>query len=119
MKNTSTTPIAQKRSFLLELSAVQSQRWRALLILAGLLAVLLFWELGELPFYTRGEPREGLVVQAMQSSGNWVLPVVNGAYIPFKPPLFHWLALLAGFLFGGIDEFTLRCPRHCSPRPAC
>ena len=110
MKNTSTTPIAQKRSFLLELSAVQSQRWRALLILAGLLAVLLFWELGELPFYTRGEPREGLVVQAMQSSGNWVLPVVNGAYIPFKPPLFHWLALLAGFLFGGIDEFTLRLP---------
>ena len=110
MKNTSTTPIAQKRSFLIELSAAQSQLWRALLILAVLFAVLLFWGLGELPFYTRGEPREGLVVQAMQSSGNWILPVVNGAYIPFKPPLFHWLALLAGLLFGGIDEFTLRLP---------
>lgn len=110
MKNTSTTPIAQKRSFLPEFSAVQSRRWHALFVLAGLCAVLLFWELGELPFYTRGEPREGLVVQAMQSSGNWLLPVVNGTYIPFKPPLFHWLALLAGFLFGGIDEFTLRLP---------
>ena len=110
MKNTSTTPIAQKRSFLLELLEVQSQRWRALLILAGLFAVLLFWGMGELPFYTRGEPREGLVVQAMQSSGNWILPVVNGTYIPFKPPLFHWIALVASFLFGGIDEFTLRLP---------
>jgi 4-amino-4-deoxy-L-arabinose transferase-like glycosyltransferase len=110
MKNTSTTPIAQKRSFRLELSEAQSQLWRALLVFAGLFAVLLFWGLGELPFYTRGEPREGLVVQAMQWSGNWILPVVNGTYIPFKPPLFHWLALLAGFLFGTIDEFTLRSP---------
>ena len=110
MKNTSTTPVAQERSFLLEFSEVQSQRRRALLVLAGLFAVLLFWGLGEVPFYTRGEPREGLVVQAMRWSGNWILPVVNGTYIPFKPPLFHWIALLASFLFGGIDEFTLRLP---------
>jgi len=110
MKNTSTTPAGQKRSLLIDLSAARARRRHDLLILAALCVILLFWGLGELPFYMRGEPREGLVVQAMQSSGNWILPVVNGAYIPFKPPLFHWLALLAGFLFGGIDEFTLRLP---------
>lgn len=110
MKNTSTTPIEQKRTFSIELSAAHAQRRHALFILAGLCVILLFWGLGDLPFYMRGEPREGLVVQAMQRSGNWILPVVNGAYIPFKPPLFHWLSLLAGFLFGRIDEFTLRLP---------
>src|SRR5258705_10374721 len=46
----------------------------------------------------------------MNSSGNWILPVVNGEYVPFKPPLFHWLALLVGSLFGGIGEFSLRLP---------
>ncbi|HEX7231372.1 MAG TPA: glycosyltransferase family 39 protein, partial [Candidatus Binatia bacterium] len=72
--------------------------------------ILLFFGLSELPFFTRGEPREGLVVWEMYSSGNWILPAVNGDYIPFKPPLFHWLALLVSFFFGRVDEFTLRFP---------
>lgn len=46
----------------------------------------------------------------MYSSGNWILPAVNGDYIPFKPPLFHWFGVIAAYLFGYIDEFTLRLP---------
>jgi len=65
---------------------------------------------GRVAVYYRGEPREGLVVWEIYRSGNWILPAVNGDYIPFKPPLFHWLALLVSYLFGRIDEFTLRLP---------
>ena len=36
----------------------------------GICFILLFFGLSELPFYTRGEPREGLVVWEMYSSGN-------------------------------------------------
>jgi 4-amino-4-deoxy-L-arabinose transferase-like glycosyltransferase len=83
---------------------------RPLVILACLAFFLFFWGLGDLPFYTRGEPREGLVVWEMYKSGNWILPIINGDYIPFKPPLFHWFALLVAMVAGHIDEFVVRFP---------
>jgi len=110
MKSTLTTPLARKRPSVIKYLGMQTRCLRDIAILTGLCAVLMFWGLGDLPFYTRGEPREGLVVKEMSASGNLILPVVNGEYIPFKPPLFHWLALLAGSVFGRIDEFTLRLP---------
>jgi Dolichyl-phosphate-mannose-protein mannosyltransferase len=51
-----------------------------------------------------------MVVQEMYASGNWILPKVNGEYIPFKPPLFHWVAVIAAKCFGRVDEFTVRFP---------
>ena len=88
-------------------------------ILVGLCLIPLFRGLGDLPFF-RGEPREGLVVWEMNFSGNWILPVVNGEYVPFKPPLFHWLALLVGAIFGRIDEDLLCvCLRRSSLLRAC
>src|SRR5918996_282807 len=71
---------------------------------------LFFWGLGTIPFYSRGEPREGLVVWEMYKSGNWILPIINGDYIPFKPPLFHWFATLVAIMVGRVDEFVLRFP---------
>jgi 4-amino-4-deoxy-L-arabinose transferase-like glycosyltransferase len=85
-------------------------RPRSLLLLAGICLVMIFWHLGKLPFYVRGEPREGLVVEEMLKSSEWILPVVNGSYIPFKPPLFHWAAALTAEASRRIDEFTLRFP---------
>jgi len=108
MKNTLTTPTVPTVG--IELASTSAKRFRDIAILAGFCLVLLFFGLGELPFYSRGEPREGLVVWEMYSSGNWILPAVNGDYIPFKPPLFHWLALLVSYVFGRVDEFTLRLP---------
>jgi 4-amino-4-deoxy-L-arabinose transferase-like glycosyltransferase len=81
-----------------------------LFILLGLCFLFFFWRLGRTPFYERGEPREGMVVEAMYASGNWILPKVNGEYIPFKPPLFHWFAAIAANCFGRVDEFTVRFP---------
>ncbi len=89
-----------------------SQRLKLLNVttLLGICFLLLFWNLGVVPFFLRGEPREGLVVSEMYATGNWILPAVNGDYIPFKPPLFHWFGVITGYSFGGIDEFTLRLP---------
>jgi 4-amino-4-deoxy-L-arabinose transferase-like glycosyltransferase len=108
MKNTSTTQTVPTVG--IELVGTTARRFCHIAILAIFCLLLLFFGLGELPFYSRGEPREGLVVWEMYSSGNWILPAVNGDYIPFKPPLFHWLALLVSHLFGRIDELTLRLP---------
>ena len=109
MKSTSTTQTAPT-AVAVDLSSGNATWMRDIAILAGFCVILLFFGLSELPFYTRGEPREGLVVWEMYRSGNWILPAVNGDYIPFKPPLFHWLALLVSYLFGRVDELTLRLP---------
>ncbi|HEY1234247.1 MAG TPA: glycosyltransferase family 39 protein [Candidatus Binatia bacterium] len=109
MKNTSRAQTALN-AVAIDLLGENAGRLRDIAILAAFCFILLFFALGELPFFTRGEPREGLVVWEMYSSGNWILPAVNGDYIPFKPPLFHWLALLVSYVFGRVDEFTLRFP---------
>src|SRR5262249_7190756 len=85
MKNTSRTK-TPPTAVTIELSGEKAVRLRDIAILAAFCFFLLFFALGELPFFTRGEPREGLVVWEMYSSGNWILPAVNGDYIPFKPP---------------------------------
>jgi 4-amino-4-deoxy-L-arabinose transferase-like glycosyltransferase len=92
----------------------EESRWaleiRDLLVLVVISFALYFWNLGDLPFHDRGEPREGLVVQAMYSTGNWILPIINGDYIPFKPPLFHWFGVLVALIVGHVDELVTRFP---------
>jgi 4-amino-4-deoxy-L-arabinose transferase-like glycosyltransferase len=83
--------------------------WGLSLLLA-LCFFLFFWQLGAIPFYERGEPREGLVVWEMYKTGNWVLPIINGDYIPFKPPFFHWVGVLISAVIGEVNELTIRFP---------
>src|SRR5262245_34955429 len=77
---------------------------RNILFLLAVCFTLVLWQLGALPFFERGEPREALVVWEMHSTGNWILPIINGEYIPFKPPLFHWLGFLVAIVAGRVDE---------------
>ena len=85
-------------------------------LLAGALAVLLVSSalyltgLGDVPFYTKGEPREALVVWEMTHGSSLVLPLRNGTEIPSKPPFFHWLALLVAVARGVVDELGMRLP---------
>src|SRR5438552_1476559 len=72
--------------------------------------MVFYWHLGLLPFYTRNENREGLVVWEMVRTGDWTLPPINGDYIPFKPPLFHWTGAIVAKITGRVDEFTVRFP---------
>jgi 4-amino-4-deoxy-L-arabinose transferase-like glycosyltransferase len=80
------------------------------LSLLALCFILFFWQLGAIPFYERGEPREGLVVWEMHKTGNWILPIINGDYIPFKPPFFHWIGALISAVIGEVNELTIRLP---------
>jgi len=79
-------------------------------LLLGLCLFLFFWNLGEIPFYTKGEPREGMVVTEIYKNGNWILPLRNKDQIPSKPPLFHWLGTGVSKSVGRVDEFTIRFP---------
>src|SRR5581483_1141902 len=76
-----------------------------------LLCLLLYWwGLGDVPFYTKGEPREATVVWEIYSTHEWILPLRNGYIIPSKPPLFHWLGTLVSYANGGVNEFSIRFP---------
>ena len=74
------------------------------LLLVALLGVLHVWP----PIATRGEAREGLVVQELAGGGDWVLPRRQGV-IASKPPLYHWLAAGAVRAFGWSDA-AVRLP---------
>ncbi|MEA2624103.1 MAG: hypothetical protein QOD06_148 [Candidatus Binatota bacterium] len=79
----------------------------------ALLAFCLFlyvWRLGEIPFYTKGEPREAVQVWEEVHSGEWVLPLRNGRELPSKPPLFHWIGGVTALITGTVDEFAVRFP---------
>lgn len=71
--------------------------WFAL-IFFGLVPRLIFAP----PIWTRGEAREGLVVQEILHNQQWILPFRSGE-LPSKPPLFHWIAARAALVFGESD----------------
>ncbi|MFN2377409.1 MAG: glycosyltransferase family 39 protein [Candidatus Binatia bacterium] len=78
------------------------------LVVSGLVALPAISE--DTPFFTRGEPREALVVQTIARGEGFVLPMRNGDELPSKPPLFHWLAALASLLHGRVTEGSIRIP---------
>ena len=61
------------------------------LILGIVCGLAFFANLGGIPFYDKGEPREALVVRDIVLNGNWIFPLKLGQQIPSKPPLFHWV----------------------------
>lgn len=67
-----------------------------ILVVVGLLFAVFFSE-----FYTKGEPREAIVAQAMLKSGNYVLPTVYASEFAYKPPMLHWLIAGISSIFGG------------------
>ncbi len=91
-----------------------STSFRASAIAAGLLCLLLYVPPAALtPFFTKGEPREALVVRNMLDEGTWLLPKrasANGWTIASKPPLFHWLGAAASKVAGRASEWTVRLP---------
>jgi 4-amino-4-deoxy-L-arabinose transferase-like glycosyltransferase len=81
----------------------------------GLFVVILLALLLSLPwidraFYSRGEPREALVAQAMVTTGNWISPPSYDGAVPSKPPFSHWLISLVSFPQGDVNESTSRLP---------
>lgn len=65
------------------------------------------------PFFTKGEPREALVVRRMVEDGDWILPKrasAGGWAIASKPPLYHWLAAGTVTVLDRLDAWTVRLP---------
>jgi 4-amino-4-deoxy-L-arabinose transferase-like glycosyltransferase len=85
-------------------------RWLVPVALACACAAVYVVPAMDMPFYTKGEAREAVLVQAMHDGGNYVLPLRNGTEIPSKPPLFHWLASLVAWWQGHVTETGVRIP---------
>ena len=66
--------------------------------------------LGDVPFYTRGEPREGLVVREMLRTGAWLVPQRPEGEVARKPPLYYWLAAPLVQVLPDAPELALRLP---------
>lgn len=80
---------------------------KTLLVISAIIIVP--W-LGVKDYYTRGEPREALVIQQMVETGNYILPEVYNGAVPSKPPLFHWIGVGVSKVTGGVTEFATRLP---------
>ena len=78
-----------------------------LILLCG---VLYLPNLGRLPFFDKGEPREALAVQDIVQRGEWLFPLKRASAIPSKPPLFHWSAAVTYQFTGQLNEATIRFP---------
>ncbi len=92
---------------------VRLPSWTAAAALALLALALYLPPAVSTPFFTKGEPREGLVVRRMVEEGDWVLPKrtsEHGWTIASKPPFFHWLGAGSSKLTGGPNELAIRLP---------
>ncbi|HYR95257.1 MAG TPA: glycosyltransferase family 39 protein, partial [Candidatus Binatus sp.] len=81
----------------------------ALLVVVGC-AVLYLTGAADIPFYTRGEPREGLVVREMLRTGEWLVPARPDGETARKPPLYYWAAAASARFFTRAPELALRLP---------
>lgn len=73
-------------------------------------AMLYLGGLATIPFYTRGEPREGLVVREMLATGNWLVPARPAGEPARKPPLYYWAAAACLAALPTHPELALRLP---------
>ena len=64
---------------------------------------------GTLPLVDRDEPRFAEATREMRASGDWIIPMFNGAPRYDKPPMLYWLQALSTFVFGE-SEWSLRLP---------
>jgi len=83
---------------------------REALLLVAVCAALYRTGAGSIPFYTRGEPREGLVVQEVLSTGAWLVPARPDGEPARKPPLYYWSAAVTLRALPGEPELALRLP---------
>jgi 4-amino-4-deoxy-L-arabinose transferase-like glycosyltransferase len=83
-------------------------------IAAGAAALLLLPGLGRLDLWAPDEPRYAQVAEELRSAGpglpGRVLLHLNGEPYTQKPPLFFWLAALAGAVSGRVGETAARLP---------
>src|SRR5262245_32832898 len=80
------------------------------LILLVACGLLFFTGLGDVPFYTRGEPREALVAREMIRTGEWLVPARPDGELTRKPPAFYWAAATSLAVLPERPELAVRLP---------
>src|SRR5262245_11774067 len=83
---------------------------REALVVVAACALLYLSGAREIPFYTRGEPREGLVVREMVRGGPWLVPERPDGQPTRKPPLYYWAAAVSLRALPETPELALRLP---------
>jgi len=85
-------------------------RWRPL-VWTGLAVLLLYClGLGNHTLWGYHEPCVGGIIREMATTGDWVVPTLNGRPYLEKPPLFYALGALVCRLFGTFQPWALRLP---------
>lgn len=79
-----------------------------------LVLVLFLFRIGSKDFWTAAEARTALIAQSMISSGDWVVPRINGEPYLTKPPLYHWLVALLSAEGGTVTEQAAVLPAALS-----
>jgi 4-amino-4-deoxy-L-arabinose transferase-like glycosyltransferase len=85
----------------------RGSRTAALLLLALLIGVLLFYRLGSRPLWDLDEGMHAATSKTMVTSGDWVVPMHNGEPFYDKPALYNWLVAIS-FRTLGFTEFAAR-----------
>ena len=80
--------------------------WLTLLI--GL--VCFFWALGDIALLSFNEARRAIPTLGMFTTGDWLLPRLNGELYITKPPLLYWLTTATSHLLGNVNEWSVRLP---------
>lgn len=103
-------PFKAHTSETLKVSGRRVLGWRTLLWTA-LAALLLFGlGLGNHELWDYHEPYVAGIVREMASSGDWVVPTLNGQPYLEKPPLFYALGALVCRATGSFEPWALRLP---------
>lgn len=96
-----------RRSSRWDTSALLSNVWIQLGVLA-LGCFLAFWlNLGGYPLFDVDEPRYAQAAYEMLERGDWITPYFNGVVRFDKPVFFYWLIALA-YKWFGVSEFAAR-----------
>ncbi|MDN3513772.1 MAG: glycosyltransferase family 39 protein [Candidatus Brocadia sp.] len=73
-------------------------------------AFLFLFNTGKRDLWAPDEPRYAQVSKEMRDSGNFIVPQLNSAPYPDKPPLLFWLINLFSIPFGKITALSARLP---------
>lgn len=103
-------PFKAHTSLTLKVSGRRVLGWRTLLwtVLAAL--VLFGLGLGNHELWDYHEPYVAGIIREMASSGDWIVPTLNGQPFLEKPPLFYALGALVCRATGSFEPWALRLP---------
>ena len=72
--------------------------------------MVFFWGLGSIPLLSYNEARRAIPVSNMFTTGDWLLPRLNGELYLTKPPLLYWMGAMFSHLLGTANEWAVRLP---------